>query len=190
VALRSTLRPATVICICAGAAGGTHAQEPVNPTAATVADFQQRVKDYMGLHDKAAKGLPSPTKDATPAEIVQQQRELESRLLPLRHGVKPGNVFTPDMQAFLRKYLGQVFSGPEGRKLKSAVMDENPVYVKYAVNSRYPDTVPLSTMPAQVLQALPRLPDGLEYRFIGRDLILLDVRAHLVVDFVRDVIPA
>ena len=45
--------------------------------------------------------------------------------------------------------------------------------MKLAVNSRYPDEVPLSTMPPQVLAMLPKLPDDLEYRFIGTRLILL-----------------
>jgi hypothetical protein len=166
------------------------AQTPTNPTAATVAGFHERVKDYMALHDKAAQGLPSPTREATPADVVKHQRELEARLVPLRKGIRQGNIFTAEMQAFLRRYMGEVFSGPEGKRLKGVVMDENPVAVKYGVNSRYPDTVPMSTMPAQVLKALPKLPEGLEYRFIDRDLILLDVRAHIIVDYVTNVIPA
>jgi hypothetical protein len=173
----------------ATAAETQQADPPVNPTAATIAEFQQRVKEYMDLHDKAAAGLPGPTRDATPAELVARQRTLEARIVPMRKQAKPGDVFGPDMQKFVRAYLGQLFKGPDGQKLKGVVMDENPVDVKYGVNSRYPDTVPLSTMPAQVLQALPKLPDGLEYRFIGRDLILFDTRAHLVVDFVPRVLP-
>jgi hypothetical protein len=189
VGIRSRQWRAAAVCGVVLAAMAA-VQTPVNPTGATVADFQARVKDYMALHDKAAKDLPSPTKEATPEEIVKHQRELEARLVPLRKGVRQGNLFTADMQVFLRKYLAQVFSGSEGKKLKSVVMDENPVAVKFGVNSRYPDTVPMSTMPAQVLKALPTLPEGLEYRFIGRDLILLDVRAHMIVDFVTNVIPA
>ena len=33
-------------------------------------------------------------------------------------------------------------------------------------------------MPPQVLAALPKLPEDIEYRFIGDRLILLDVHAH------------
>ena len=162
----------------------------VNPAGAMVAEFQKRVTAYMELHEKAATDLPSPTKDATPSDIVKHQRELEARLLPLRKGAKQGDIFTPEMQKFIRQFLAQVFSGAEGRKLKSAIMDENPVGVKFQVNSRYPDTVLLSTMPAQVLKALPKVPEGLEYRFIDHALILLDVRAHMIVDFVPKALPA
>jgi hypothetical protein len=35
---------------------------------------------------------------------------------------------------------------------------------------------------------LPSLPEELEYRILGRDLVLLDVQARLVVDILRDAI--
>jgi hypothetical protein len=57
------------------------------------------------------------------------------------------------------------------------------------VNGRYPDGVPLTTMPPQVLAALPKLPPELEYRFIGERLVLLDGPAHLIVDFIQDALP-
>ena len=57
------------------------------------------------------------------------------------------------------------------------------------VNKRYPDTVPLSTMPPEVLQTLPKLSEDMEYRFIGDRLILLDTHAHLIVDYIDDVLP-
>ena len=68
----------------------------------------------------------------------------------------------------IRKLLAGVFTGPDGRQMKPAMMEENPGQaVKLRVNGRYPDTIPLSTMPPQVLRALPKLPRELEYRFIG-----------------------
>ena len=51
------------------------------------------------------------------------------------------------------------------------------------VNGRYPDEVPVSTMPPQILATLPRLPEELEYRFIQTDMILFDPHAHLIADF-------
>ena len=35
------------------------------------------------------------------------------------------------------------------------------------INGPYPDAIPLSTMPPQMLSALPKLPEELEYRFVG-----------------------
>jgi hypothetical protein len=44
-------------------------------------------------------------------------------------------------------------------------------------------------MPPQVLAMLPKLPDDLEYRFIGNRLILLDVHAHTIADYIENALP-
>ena len=49
--------------------------------------------------------------------------------------------------------------------------------------------LPLSTMPLQVLTALPKLEEGLEYRFAGDRLILMDTHANLIIDFTGNVLP-
>ena len=50
--------------------------------------------------------------------------------------------------------------------------------------------LPLPTMPAVLLQVLPTLPPQLEYRFIGRALILRDIDAALILDYLPDAITA
>ena len=76
-----------------------------------------------------------------------------------------------------------------GAALRAGIMDENPVGLKLAVNQRYPDEVPLSTMPPELLEELPKLPEELEYRFVGDRLIVMDVHAHLIVDFMPQALP-
>jgi hypothetical protein len=48
---------------------------------------------------------------------------------------------------------------------------------------------PLATFPALLLGALPRLPDDLEYRFMGRHLVIMDTKTNLIVDYLSDVAP-
>jgi hypothetical protein len=45
-------------------------------------------------------------------------------------------------------------------------------------------------MPPTMFMALPELPDELQYRFVGRDLVLIDLHANLVVDVLREALPA
>ena len=40
-----------------------------------------------------------------------------------------------------------------------------------------------------LLRKLPDLPPELEYRIVGRSLLLRDVKANLIVDILRDVVP-
>jgi hypothetical protein len=167
------------------------AQTRVNPDAALVVEFTKRVQQYMQVHERVhEKGrVPDLPKEATPEQIQQYQMALLRAIQQQRPRTKPGEIFTKEIRAYFRRQLEGVFAGPEGRKLNAAIMDENPGPIKLQINGRYPDSVPLATMPPQVLAALPKLPDELEYRFIAERLILLDVPAHLIVDFIEDALP-
>lgn len=157
--------------------------------AAALATMNDRLRNYIDLHTSVKSSLPSLPAQATPAQIHEHQRALEKLLQATRATAKPGDLFTPEAQPVIRRLLATMFGGPEGQQLKSSIMDEAPVGVKVAVNGRYPDTVPLSTMPPRVLQMLPRLPEGLEYRFVGDSLIILDVHAHVIADYVENALP-
>jgi len=96
------------------------------------------------------------------------------------------------MRIVAGKLMERLFANAESRRqLRESVMDDNPPpgKVHVAVNARYHDDVPLSTMPPEVLKNLPVLPKDVEYRFVGETLILLDPDAHIVVDFVTGVLP-
>lgn len=174
----------------APAAGAKDKAQPrVNAEAALAAEFTRRVAEYVALHNKIEDSLPKLSKDATPQEIDNHQRELGRLIMKARPTAKVGDLFTKEVRAYFRRQIAAAFAGPEGRKLKGSIMEDNPGPIRVAVNGRYPDSVPLATMPPQVLAELPRLPDDLEYRFIASRLILLDVHAHIIVDFIEDALP-
>jgi hypothetical protein len=55
------------------------------------------------------------------------------------------------------------------------------------VNETY-TMLPLYRIPADVRLGLPKLPGELDYRLAGHDLVLWDIYAGIVVDFVPDVV--
>jgi hypothetical protein len=85
--------------------------------------------------------------------------------------------------------------GPQNRDARAAAKVGNPPNdpegsnPRLAVNAVYPKSAPLSLMPPSVLLKLPRLPESLEYRFIGRTLILRDTVANIIVDYATEVAP-
>jgi hypothetical protein len=181
---------AVVAAPAAAPQAAANQQPRVNPNARALADFQEEVEEYLELQRKLSSKLEAPPKDATPAQLDSYQRALGKLIQQARRGDKQGDVFEREVRAVIRKLLLGVFSGPDGRKMKMAVMEENPgQVVKLEVNGRYPDTIPLSNMPPQVLAALPQLPRELEYRFIGRTLILFDTVAHIIVDYITEAVP-
>ncbi len=160
--------------------------------AKALATMVDRLKEYVDLRNEIERKLPKLPKEATPQQIDQNQRALEKRMREARAGAKPGDIFTVEAQPVIKRLLASTFGGPDGKQLKASIMDESqaaPSAAKLTVNGRYPDTVPLTTVPPQVLQGLPELTEDLEYRFIGDSLILLDVRAHVIADYIEDVLP-
>ena len=157
--------------------------------AAALATMNDRLKAYIDLHLKLEKDLPQLPNEATPEQIDKNQRAFEQRMRTARSGAKQGDLFTPEAQVVIKRLLATVFGGPDGKELKSSIMDENPVNVKLEVNGRYPDSVPISTVPPQVLQTLPELTEDLEYRFISDNLIILDSHAHVIADYIENALP-
>lgn len=157
-----------------------------NPHAATLLEFTRRVDTYVALHKKLEDTLPPLPRQTTPAQIDTHQRALSRLIQEARKGAKQGDLFTPAMQRLVRALLRPMFRGPDGQQIKKEILDnEYTGSVKLAVNGRYPDEVPISTVPPQVLAELPKLPEELEYRFIQANLILFDPHAHVIADFVE-----
>jgi hypothetical protein len=157
--------------------------------APALAEFKTRVDAYVELQNELASKLTRLSKEATPEDIDTHERALAALIENARRTAKPGDLFTPAVQTIVRRELGRIFAGPEGRQLISSIMDENPAKVTLRVNARYPDEVPMSTMPPEVLAVLPPLPGDLNYRFITNQLLLLDTEAHIVVDYVSKALP-
>jgi hypothetical protein len=157
--------------------------------ARALATMNDRLKEYVELHKKVEATLPKVPDEATPKQIDTNQRLFEQKLRDARKGAKQGEIFTAEARPVIQRLLNAVFAGPEGKQLKASIMDENPVGISIGVNGRYPDNVPISTVPPEVLQTLPKLAEDMEYRFVGHNLILLDAHAHIIADYIPDAIP-
>ena len=185
--VRTLLAGALVLFAIHPPAPGHQRKAPtVNPDAATIEAFKKRVDEYIALHRKLESTLPSLPKQTTPQEVDSHQRALAKLIQQARANAKPGDIFITPMQQLIRHLLGPVFSGRAGEQIKAEITDkEYKGSVKLVVNGRYPDDVPVSTMPPQVLAALPKLSEDLEYRFVLTNLILFDPHAHIIPDFVE-----
>ncbi len=161
----------------------------VNADAFTSVQFVKRIEDYVALHKKLEASLPPRPDHPTPQQIDAHARALSRLIAEARPRAKQGDLLPTDTRAYLRRQIARGLSGPDAAGVRQSITEDNPGKVRLQVNGRYPDGVPLTTMPAPVLAELPRLPEDVEYRFIGERLILLDVHANLVVDFMDGALP-
>jgi hypothetical protein len=156
--------------------------------------FQEELEDYADLHAKQLAKL-GPRVAADAQGLVATQKALAHAIGAKRAKARPGDIFRPEVQPLLRRLIAEQLAGPDTVDARKAVLDGNPgqeegsVPVAVRVNAEYPLGAPLSTVPPSVLLTLPPLPACLHYRFVGRDLILVDAVAQLIVDFVPAAAP-
>jgi hypothetical protein len=149
------------------------------------ADFSARVLAYVDLRKELEKGLPALTSTDDPAEIRRAVRALAKRIRVARATAREGDIFTPSISVeFTVALLFEVDA-----RTCSAIVEDNPGELSHHINGAYPEGQPLSTVPPNVLAVLPRLPDDIQYRFLGQHLILLDTRASVILDRIRYAIP-
>lgn len=161
----------------------------VNADAAAIADFMKRVNGYADLHKKVESMLEEPSRDGRPEAVVEHQREFARLMQKERPNAKPGDIVPKPMRNVMRRLLASVFRSPDGREIKRSILDTYTGHAVLQVNQPYPDNMAYSSVPLPILQGLPSLPDALQYRFVGPELILLDPHGRLVVDIVKNVFP-
>ena len=171
------------------------AEDNANPDALVLADFQKRIDTYMAIHKAAAKDSLPIKETNNPAEIKAAQQALGAKIRAARADAKPGDVLTPEIRNKFRRLMYPVVQGTGGRETKEELeedvheKDEGiPKKVLLKVNANYPEGNPLPTAPPNVLMSLPRLPEQLEYRIVDKNLILRDVQANIIVDFIPNAI--
>jgi hypothetical protein len=189
-------RAATVVVLSCGLlAAALGGQQPtpgnkVNPDAALIQDFKQRIDTYVQLHKRLEKQAPPLKETEDPAKIKASQDALAAAIRRERASARQGEIFTPGIASLFRRLMYPEMKGQKGTETKEALKEDAPPpkTVPMKVNARYPEAAPLPTVPPNLLASVPQLPEELEYRVVGRDLILRDVHANVIVDFIPNAI--
>jgi len=199
VAVAATVLPLLMACRMAGGAPAHPVAPPrVSPApgAESVAygRLEQQAAQYMALRRAATADVPALVPKADAATILSHQRAQAAAIRARRAGVRPGELFTPDVAPIIARVVREELTkmGEERKKVTRenprAETPTTPVALK--IDAEYPEEASLSTVPAGLLLRLPRLPSGLEYRFVGRHLVVRDVDANTIVDYLVNVVPS
>jgi hypothetical protein len=164
---------------------------PAPGDAQLLKDYKDRIDAYMKLHDKQEKGKGDPKETSKPEEIKATQDTLAARIQAGRKDAKAGDIFTPEIRDLFRRLMYPEMKGPDAAETKKTTKEDEGLPTKaqiLKVNARYPEGAPMPTVPPNLLMRMPQLPDALEYRIVNKDLILRDVNANLIVDFIPNAI--
>jgi hypothetical protein len=175
-------------------AGGT-ATTPAAPAAkavvhadpAALEEFTRRLDEYVSVQRRLARESPKLKETNNPGEILAAQDVLAEKIRAARKDAHRGDIFTPEVTSLFRRLMYPELTGADGRETRANLNDEK-ASVRLQVNARYPASEPLQTIPPNLLANLPQLPEDMEYRVVGKDLVLRDVDANIIVDFIPNAI--
>jgi hypothetical protein len=154
-----------------------------------VADFQRRLCRYDAVRRQLDASLPVQAVSSNPADILAIIEAHHTALWSARQTARQGDMFSPRIAALFRSWIHDSLHGLTAEEFLVMITEDDALPIgPLSVNASYPHGGSLTTMPPALLQILPTLPPGLEYKFLDRDLILWDSHANLIVDVIPQVL--
>jgi hypothetical protein len=192
----ATSRFRRVLLLLSAIAGAPHSyasqaqNQPPDLKAPGFQEFSDRVQKYVQLHKSVEATLPKLKSTNEPELIVAHQKMLARKIKAARTQAKRGDIFTLAASEAFRKVISAEFQGPQALHAQATLKQGAPLReVHLRVNQVYPESVPHTSVPPTLLQTLPKLPEEVAYRAVSHDLLLLDVKANVVVDYLPGVLP-
>ena len=179
------MRLMVAVALAATATGGCAARGGLDDSV-----FSERIRSYMELREAAVDATDRLEAEQEAPELVEDRLALAREIQRLRADAKPGDLLGGTVETRIRASLTSRFMSDDGARLSRRILEVQPETFTVVINERYPGDEPRSRMPAEVLDALPRLPGQLSFRFVGHDLVLLDRSVGLILDFIRDALPS
>jgi len=150
-------------------------------------NFQRNVAEYVVLHQSLEREVPPVLITPDIGQIQRAVRALAVRIQIARVTARQSDIITPEVARMFRRQIATCLT-PEQWKAVFAdrARDEEDLPVEpppLRVNVEWPEQAPFDYVPPQLLRSLPTLPQELQYRIIGRSLVLWDHHANVIVDF-------
>jgi hypothetical protein len=167
----------------------TAAPAAQEPPRGTLQRFHERLGAYLDLRWQATCDLPLLDPAAPLPEFIPILERHIRAVRRARTGAVHGDVIDAQVAALMRQAIVLTLEerGVAIEELLAAVAADAPAILGRArVNDRLP-WLRNALMPWYLVEALPPLPYEVQYRLVGRDLVLLDVELGLAIDTVRNV---
>lgn len=173
--------PLIITGLLLGLAATAAAQAPSSAADRSIALFRERVAHYAEMRRSLVRNLEAGHVDRQ--EIADFGQTLASAIQEARRDATPGEILCPEIAGRMLQLLRNDMT-QRALPDQQAILSEVPEVLRIRLNDVYPDGAPLATVPPLLLQQLEPLPPELQYRFLHNALILLDVDANVIVDFI------
>lgn len=180
-----------IVVACGGTAVAGSAPDAGRPDE-PLAHFRHAVEAYMNLHDSVKRSLPPLDGSADAIRINATMEAMARGMRAARANAEEGEVFGNEAGTVLRGVILDVLRDKDCDAARKAAVERDdgeravprPLVHDEFVWARG------SSMPSCILGALPEMPEELQFRFVGRDLVIVDLHSNLIVDVLPDALPA
>jgi hypothetical protein len=160
------------------------------PEAKALMQFDQAIAKYLALRQSLiAEKITGPTANSTSTELNQASDALAAAIQRARANAQRGDLFGAAVTPVFKHRVEDVIRRENLGPILSNIDDEGPATTTPRIHLRFPAAAPMATMPPSLLAALPPLPKSLEYRIVGQYLVLRDVEAAMIIDFIPAAVP-
>ena len=157
--------------------------------AAALAQFEAAIAKYMALRQRLRNEITGPVPNSTGTELNRASDSLAAAIQRARTGAREGNLFVVPVTIVIKRRVEDVIRRDHLEPILANIDDEAPTVKTPAIHLRFPLASQMATMPPSLLAALPELPKELEYRIVGNYLVLRDVDAALILDYIPAAVP-
>ncbi len=152
--------------------------------AAAIKQFDVAIAKYMAVRTKLGSEVRGPVKDSSSSQMTDASDALAGAIQRSRQDARVGTMFSAPVAAIIKVRIADAVRTEQLVSALADIDDEGTSGPSPKVHLRLPVTVQMATMPPALLKVLPPLPKELEYRIVGRYLILRDVDASLILDYI------
>jgi hypothetical protein len=157
------------------------------------AHFESAVAGYMTLRKSVERTLPPREMSPDPDEIFLAVDALAAAIRAARRSAKEGDIFDAEAAPLFRRRLRTTLREPDCQPADILAAqgddDRRTALSRPIVHDQF-DWGAGSFMAFCILAVLPELPEELQFRFVERDLVLVDIDADLIIDVLPDALPA
>ena len=176
--------------IAMSGASSPHAQVAAMPDeAAAIKQFETAIADYMELRRRLANENPTPVPNSSSVQLNNASDALAAAIQRSRENAGVGDLFVPPVTMVFKRTVDDAIRTANLRQALATIDDEEPTIRAPKIHLRFPSGSQLATTPPSLLILFPTLPKELEYRIVGRNLVLRDVDAAMILDYIPDLIP-
>src|SRR3954468_24628003 len=163
--------------------------EPFRQALQAYVDQTQPFRKIAAQEAEKVPGKATASGGAEASVRTRQNSLTEALRTKLRPTAKQGDLVTPAMATAISAEIQKAFNSPKRELILDELAEQNGT----PANASKPEVnqqLVAPRVPPRLMEILPPLPKQLEYDFVDRTLVLRDVDADLVVDFIPNALPA